>query len=292
MALRLALKLASIFASTTATAAIIVVAAGASTGSLQFFDEDALDNNFDSRAEVSLPSAGTGVNVSGDLTYEIWIRPSSTAADNNASTSAGANNNWINSNIFLDRDLYNTLPAHGAGLSAGQITFGVSTSSGERTIIGGPDLRDGSWHFVALVRDGDTIYAYTDGTQRATGTGIGTGSIAMPDSHTPQTSCGPGLNQNCNNSDPYLVLGTEKHEIAANGYIGQIGQFRVSNSARYTGASHSVPTTPMTADGNTVALYNFAEQEGTTVADSSGNSQTMTIVPDTTGPQWNSAQPY
>lgn len=279
---------------TTASAAVIFTepASGVTVGALQFFDEDAQDNNFDARARVPLPSQGTGINVSNALTYEFWIAPSATAADNNASTTAGANNNWINSNIVLDRDLYEALPAHGFGLSSGQLTFGISTSGGSRTIIGGPDLRDGNWHFIALVRDGDTMYVYSDGVQRATGTGIGTGSIAMPDAHTPASSCGPGLNVSCTNSDPYLVFGQEKHEIQGNGYIGLISDIRISNIARYTGSTHTVPTAPMEADGNTVALYRFAEQTGTTVADSSGNSQTMTIVPDTTGPQWSASSPY
>ncbi len=264
----------------------------AAVQSLEFFDEVALDNNFDSRAEVSLPSAGTGINQSNALTYEAWIAPSSTAADNNESTTAGANNNWINSNIILDRDLNGQLPAHGFGLSAGQGCFGVSTSVGERTIIGTTDMRTGNWYFIALVRDGDTIYLYVDGSQEATGTGIGTGSISMPDSHTPASTCGPSLNVSCSNSDPYLVFGTEKHEIQDNGYIGLLSQVRVSNIARYTGATHIVPTAAMTADANTVGLYNFSEGSGTTIADESGNGQTMNIVADANGPQWNSSGPY
>jgi hypothetical protein len=260
--------------------------------SLEFFDEVALDNNFDSRAEVALPAEGVGINVSGALTYEFWLAPSATAGDNPASTTAGANNNWINSNICLDRDLRDTLPAHGFGISAGQICFGVSTAGGERTIIGTTDLRDGAFHFVRLVRDGDNIHAYVAGTREATGSGIGTGSIAMPDSHTPLLTCGPSQDQDCVNSDPFLVLGTEKHELAANGFIGLIAELRVSNIARSTGASHTVPSGPMANDANTVGLWRMAEQQGTTVADESGNNQTMNIVADANGPQWNAASPY
>ena len=110
----------------------------------------------------------------------------------------------------------------------------------------------------------------------------------MPDAHTPLTTCGFSGTADCVNSDPFLVLGREKHKLAANGYIGLISQLRISNTTR----AATVPTVPLTVDGNTLALYNFAEQAGTTIADQSGNGYTMNIVADASGPGWNASTPY
>ncbi len=261
-------------------------------GSLQFYD-DITQGDYEGRCRISLPNSGTGINQENDFTYEFWIAPSATAGDNPDSTTAGANNNWINSNIIIDRDLNAQLPAHGFGLSAGQACFGVSTSIGERTIIGGPDMRDGNWHHVALTRDESTgdMELYVDGDQDATGSGP-TGSVAMPNDHTPNSTCGPGLNESCTNSDPYLVIGTEKHDIQTNGYRGLFACFRVSNNIRYTGSTITVPTAPLTADANTVGLWLFNEQSGTVASDSSGNSQDCVLRVDASGPTWNASHPF
>ena len=268
----------------------ITTASTPTVGSIEFFAEVAMNDVFSPGTQVTLPAEGVGINFSGDFSYEIWIAPSATAGDNPDSTTAGANNNWINSNIFLDRDLRDSLPAHGIGLSAGLPCFGVSTSGSERTIIASTtDTRDGNMHFVVFNRtqSSGAMTIDVDGSEEASGTGP-TGDVDMPDAHTPLTTCGFSGTADCVNSDPCLVLGREKHKLAANGYVGLVSQFRISNITR----AATVPTSAMTSDGNTLALYNFGEQTGTTIADSSGNGHTMTIVADANGPGWDVSTPY
>ena len=69
---------------------------------------------------------------------------------------------------------------------------------------------------------------------------------------------------------------------------GSIGWFRVSDNDRYDGATPTNFTAPeRTAvpdvDGNTVGLWAVDEGAGTTVADSSGNSNNGTLSNGTWG---------
>ncbi|HNP65933.1 MAG TPA: hypothetical protein PKH39_18535, partial [Woeseiaceae bacterium] len=269
-----------------------IEAAAPQVRSLRFYD-GIVQGDYEGRVRIALPAAGVGVNVSGDLTYEIWMAPSATPSDNPLSVSGGVNSNWIYSNIFLDRDTYEQLPMHGAGLSAGQVAFGIDTDQGRRTIVAGPEIRDGEMHFVVLQRTASTgqMDVFVDGVRVASETGP-LGSIARPDGQTPANSCGPTLSGSCSFSDPYLVLGTEKHDISDNGYRGLISQIRVSNTVRYPGTSHSVPSTPMLNDANTVGLYNWSEGSGTSSADLSGLGQTADVRVDAQGPTWEPDTPY
>ena len=63
------------------------------------------------------------------------------------------------------------------------------------------------------------------------------------------------------------------------GYFdGSVTQFRISNSAKYSGTSITVPT-ELTADAGTVALYRFdLVGAGSTVPDTSSNSNDLTLT--------------
>jgi hypothetical protein len=62
------------------------------------------------------------------------------------------------------------------------------------------------------------------------------------------------------------------------GWVGYIDSLRLSDSIRYVGSEFIPPLGDMTADGNTLLLYNFNESPGSlTVADLSGNGRTGSL---------------
>lgn len=263
--------------------------------SLQFVEEAALNDLFDSRAEVPLPDDGVGINFAGNCTIEMWIAPSATAADNNDSPVTEGNNYNTQGNIILDRDIAFQSTGHILGISAGIFYFTVDNGSGGvETRVGTTDLRDGEWHHVAVTRNSSSglIELFVDGSREDTATGP-TGSIAHPDDLTHSTACGASGTADCVNSDPYLVLGTEKHELQGNGYVGLLSCLRISDNIRYSGTTYTVPTGPFVNDANTLGLWQMREGSGLTVADESGNAQTMDLVADSNDtPRWNTAGPF
>ena len=64
----------------------------------------------------------------------------------------------------------------------------------------------------------------------------------------------------------------------ASSFVGYLDSLRVSNSARYTGASFSPPLGDMTSDAATLMLFNFDESPGSpTLTDISGHGHTGTL---------------
>ena len=62
------------------------------------------------------------------------------------------------------------------------------------------------------------------------------------------------------------------------GWVGYIDSLRLSDTIRYVDSEFIPPLGDMTADGNTLLLYNFNESPGSlTAADSSGNGRTGTL---------------
>lgn len=264
--------------------------------SIQFQAAAANSNLFDGRLEVPLPADGVGINFAGDCTIEMWIAPSATPADNSDSPVTEGTGYDVAGNIILDRDIAFQSTGHILGISSGIFYFTVDTGVGQATRVGNVsnDLRDGNWHHVAVCRNATSglIELFVDGTREDTATGP-TGSIAHPDDLTHSTACGATADQDCVNSDPYLVLGCEKHELQANGYIGLLSCLRISDNIRYSGATYTVPSGPFSNDANTLGLYQMREGGGTTIADESGNNQTMTLLTDgNSQPVWSTSSPF
>jgi hypothetical protein len=67
-------------------------------------------------------------------------------------------------------------------------------------------------------------------------------------------------------------------------FPGFIQEVRLSNSARYTGATYTIPTARFTVDANTIGLWHCDEGAGTSVADSGVNGLTGTLAG--TVPTW------
>jgi hypothetical protein len=181
----------------------------------------------------------------------------------------GSNINWIYGNIVFDRDRYNQDHKFGLSIAGGKFVFGISgAGTGDRTICGTSNVLDGQWHHVAIQRrrsDG-WMWLYVDGKLEV-GTDGPNGDISHPDNGIPGNYCGGP----CTNSDPYLVIGAEKHDAGAQypSYSGWVDEVRLSNALRYS-ANFTRPSAPFVTDINTVALYHFNEGTGDLINDTSG----------------------
>jgi hypothetical protein len=111
------------------------------------------------------------------------------------------------------------------------------------------------WHHAAYVYDGAEERLYFDGTLVASRAGSG----------------------DVNDADAPMYIGAS----VGHGYttfVGLLDSVRVSNVARYVGASFTPPTGDLANDPNTLLLYNFDDPAGSTaVADSSANARTGTF---------------
>ncbi len=239
---------------------------------------------------VSNSNPGPAIDIgSSDFTIEFWIKAS---ASNNTSqnVSCGTNINWIYGNIIIDRDRYNQDRKYGISVAGGQLVFGVSgNGTGDMTLCSTSNVLDNMWHHIAVQRrisDGQ-LWLFVDGVMEASGDGPD-GDISYPDNGIPCTTCCNG--GNCNGSDPYIVLGAEKHDAGAQfpSYNGQMDELRFSNILRYT-TNFTPPTMEFEADSNTVGLFHFNEGSGTVLNDfSNTNTPDGTIIYGGTpnGPVW------
>jgi Concanavalin A-like lectin/glucanases superfamily len=196
-----------------------------------------------------------------DFTIEWWMKASS--GDNRANTACNSgNDSWINGNVIIDRDIYfdGDFGDYGVSLMNGRVAFGVNNGSSGVTICAQTAVTDGAWHHVAVSRrrsDG-FLWLFVDGRLEA--------SVNGPDG---DLSYRNGRSTNFPNTDPFLVLGAEKHDAgsAYPSYSGHMDELRISNSVRYTSA-FTRPNALFPVDTNTIALYRFDEGSGTTITDS------------------------
>jgi len=207
----------------------------------------------------------------GDFTFEFWIKANS--GDNAGSVSCNQNDGWITGNIIFDRDVFNNgdYGDYGIALGGGRIAFGVNNGSSGTTVCGNTVIANSAWHHIAVSRNSSgQIRIYVDGNL----------DIASPvNGPTGNLSYRDGRATSYPNSDPFLVIGAEKHDAgsAYPSFRGWVDEVRISNSIRYT-ANFTRPSTPFTTDANTVALYHFDEgpaglcATNQTILDSSGAS--------------------
>lgn len=123
------------------------------------------------------------------------------------------------------------------------------------TIVGITALTTGVWYHVALVRNADlgTFRIYLNGTLDAYTTGV-TGNV--------------------NNVDPVSIGGIAA--TAGDSLDGYIDDFRISNVARYTAGTYTVPTSAQTSDVATVLMLNFdGGNLSTTFVDSANGTQNI-----------------
>jgi len=242
---------------------------------------------FPDRVKIdTTPTAAVNVGAS-DFTIEFFLRALS-GENNNASQSCGPGIDWVNGNILVDRDRFSQGRKFGIALLGGGIAFGASddyVSGGaiDYTLCGATDVRDGVWHHVAVERrasDG-RMRIWLDGALESESPAMvgPAGDMSYPAAAVPGNYCSPdggGGSQSCQNSDPYLVFGAEKHGYTGLNFSGWLDEIRLSNNLRY--AAVFVPTTtPFVPDPDTAALYHFDEPGGDTVTDASGGGSNGTI---------------
>jgi hypothetical protein len=238
------------------------------------------------------PPADVGAT---DFTIEFWMKAH--PGDNTASPqTCGANVNWIYGNIVVDRDRFNQDRKFGISIAGGKVIFGVSgDGTGDMTICGTSDVLDTTWHHIAVARrrsDG-WMWLFVDGALEAQADGPD-GDVSYPDDGVPGSFCGGP----CTNSDPFLVIGAEKHDAgpAYPSYNGWFDEMRISNVLRYT-TPFTRPTAPFDTDASTAALYHFDEGTGSTINDSSGapggpSNGFKNYGGDPAGPEWSSVTPF
>jgi murein DD-endopeptidase MepM/ murein hydrolase activator NlpD len=270
--------------------------------SLRFYgngtaDLDRVKIRFDDPASTNPgPPADVGAT---DFTLEWWMK--ALPGENTAGPIAcGWNYNWIHGNTIFDRDRYNQDRTFGVSLVDGKLAFGVTGDrTGVYTLCGESELDDGAWHHVAIQRrrsDGQ-LWIFVDGQPEASADGPD-GDISYPDNGVPGSYCGPAGNQPCTNSDPFLVIGAEKHDVgpAFPSYHGWIDEIRISNTLRYT-TGVAVPNGPFVSDSNTLALLHFNEGTGVTVFDVSGfaggpSHGKLSVGGIPSGPSWSTDNPW
>lgn len=218
------------------------------------------------RVKIPLTSA-TPVNVGAtDLTIEFWIKGSRT--DNTATGCGTGDAAWINGNIVLDRDVYGSGDRgdFGIALFGGRIAFGASRGGSGATVCGTRDVLDGRWHHVAVTRRAATggLRIWVDGSLDGDRpSSPATGDIGY---RIGRATSWPG-------SDPFVVLGAEKHDAGPEypSFSGWLDDLRISTTVRYA-SRFDRPVAPLVVDSATAASYRFDETSGTVVVDAVGRS--------------------
>lgn len=263
---------------------LALCATAAQGGSLRFLGTPSTTAD---RVEIRLDAPARPVDVGGDFTIEFFLRvaPGSNAVPEACSA---ANDRWIFGHILLDRDVFGAGDAGdwGVSLMQGRIAFGVSVGGAGATACGATDLRDGAWHHVALTRSASTgqLRVFVDGQPDGQANGA-VGDASYRDGRPTQWPV----------SDPFLVLGNEKH-FGPEAFAGWLDELRISRVIRYA-AAFSPPAAPFTPDAGTMALYSFDEGAGTSLGDRSGapggpSTGVLRVGGDPVGPVWSTDTPF
>jgi hypothetical protein len=241
------------------------------------------------RVKVRIDAPERPADVGGDFTLEWWMK--ALPGQNAAQGCAPAADGWITGNILYDRDVYGAGDRGdwGVALFREGLAFGVARGNEAAGLCGARDLADGRWHHVAVTRRASTgrMQLYVDG--RLDGAAFGpTGDIGYRDG---RPTMYPG-------SDPFLVLGAEKHDAgqAYPSYSGWLDEIRLSGVVRYTGP-YTPPAAPYVTDAQTVALYHLDEGSGNAVNDASGapggpSSGVRRFGGTPPGPVWSADEPW
>ena len=248
---------------------------------------------------LSLPPAAVNVGA-GDFTIEFFLR--ALVADNpNGGFACGFGIDWVNSNILIDRDRFGQPRKIGIGLLDGAIAFGAGDDFVDYTLCGSMPVADGLWHHVAVARrasDG-RLFIWVDGVLDAEGPAVGgpSGDMRYPPGAVPGSFCSPDGGSgasSCENSDPYLVFGAEKHGFSSINFSGWLDEVRLSNTLRYT-APFAPPDQPFDPDADTAALYHFDEGTGSVAADAVAGGSDGEIFfggSPPAGPEWSADSPF
>ncbi len=222
------------------------------------------------------------INLVNAFTIEFWMK--ATASDNSA---PACSNGWYTGNIILDRDVFGEgdYGDYGVAICDQRLVVGVSVGNDDRLLIGRTVVTDGLWHHIAITRaESGRIRLFIDGQLD----GELNGATGRIDYRQHRSTSYPS-------SDPYLVLGAEKHDYPGSRYYsGLLDDLRFSNVVRYT-TTFVRPITPHPLDADTVALYRFDEGSGVRIGDSApGGVNTGELKPRSGGAaqHWSTDTPF
>jgi hypothetical protein len=250
------------------------------------------------RVKIKIDSPSRPVDVRGSFTIEFWMKASH--INNNGIVYSQSNGDgWITGNVIIDRDIYGQGDWGDFGISIGRYTggpanhrvvaFGIDRLGSGITIRGITNVADTLWHHIAVTRDSATgiIRLFVDGVLESMASGP-VGDISYRD----------GRPTSWPNSDPFLVIGAEKHDAGTSypSFNGFIDELRISSVIRYT-ANFQRPNLPFVTDSNTVGLYHFDEGSGDTVYDVSAYSGgpsngVRRFGGNPSGPIWSTQTPF
>jgi hypothetical protein len=254
---------------------------GAPYQSVRTFATSYTEGEFD-RAKI-LANSSTALGsfwATGEGTLELFMQPISGNTAASVATGSGQYT-WIWGNIIVDRDRYNQLPGWGLSLTDGRVTFGLKTSAGQYTARGTSDTRTATQLIhVAVQRNATSgrIRIWVNYTLEVDVTGP-TGTLAYPAGATPLNLCGPNENLSCSFSDPFIVIGAEKHRApGVLGFNGIWSEVRFSSVARYSASTITPLTGRFSNDASTVGLFSCDETSGNTLLDKSTNANHGSLI--------------
>ena len=250
--------------------------------SIRFYGNGASDID---RIKIPIDNPPKPVDVGGDFTIEFWMKAN---AGDNIATVCDASQ-WYFSNIMVDRDVDGPgdYGDYSIGLGNRKLMVGVERlNNGPQGVCGNTIVDNGMWHHIAVTRKASNgeIRLFVDGLlDGSLSSSSAIGDISYRDN---RPTAQP-------NSDPYLVLGAEKHDYPGSLYYnGWIDEFRISNVIRYT-SNFSVPQDPFAVDAQTLALYHFNTGSGTLVLDALNQSNgIMKLGGSPVGPVWSNDTPF
>jgi len=218
--------------------------------SLRFYGHGSAAPDLD-RVKIALdPHAPVDVGAT-DMTFEFWLKAN--AGENTGVVNCGLPTGWISGNMVFDRDIFGDgdYGDYGVSLNSGKVTLGLHNGTDGATLCGATNVANGAWHHIAVTRNATTgeTRIFVDGQLDLQATSV-TGNLSYRDGRTTSYP----------NSDPYLVIGAEKHDVGAAypAFKGWLDEVRISNVIRYT-ANFARPAFAFSPDANTVALYHFNE---------------------------------
>jgi hypothetical protein len=199
------------------------------------------------------PSSTPSAHVAGvDFTIEWWMKA----------------NSFTSPTYFPRPYSLGSFPAPNAVSieSAGDHIYWWTGSGTYKIDFGGAALATNTWYHIAITRDNGTLAIYVDGQRKSTAT----------------------FNDAISSAGNSLYIGAEPNGGGAKNFVnGKMTNYRWNSSVKYSGASFTVPTSPLTADSNTKFLM-LATDSGTLTTDSSTSAKTITNH----GASWSSDSPF
>lgn len=198
---------------------------------------------FDGVTGVMTTYSSPAITITGIVTVEAMIKPVRTGGTLQVVRLLGTGNDGCELQIKND----------GTVLFNAQMPSGSSWYYAASAAV---DVFDGNWHHVAGVVDGTlTLSLYVDGTLRASAAGSESFGI---------------------NGNGTVMVG--KHPFNANIFRGAIDEVRVSDIARYNGATCTVPAAEFTPDANTIVLFHYNDATDGVTADDGSNGLNGTFL--------------